>query len=206
MTRIFYDCEFLENGRTIDLISIGMVTENEAGPTLYAVNDALLNSRSGDPNTLHARVCRHPWLMSNVVPHLPLKMVGNGPMYSRSRPGERGDSFTLDPESRDVLPLRLIRASVRDFITQWSEPELWAWYGAYDHVALAWLFGPMINLPSDVPMWTNDIRTLAMLAGPEAMATAPRQESQPHHALNDARHDRDLYDHYAPLVDARRLA
>jgi len=32
------------------------------------------------------------------------------------------------------------------------------------------------------------------------------QESQPHHALNDARHDRDLYEHFAPLVDVRRLA
>ena len=32
-------------------------------------------------------------------------------------------------------------------------------YGAYDHVALAQLSGPMVLLPDGVPMWTNDLRT-----------------------------------------------
>jgi hypothetical protein len=204
--RIFYDCEFLETGRTLDLISIGMVT-GDGQDTLYAVNDELLKTEPA-PDSLHHRVLRHPWLMSNVVPHLPIKEAanGSGPMFAQWRPGGRAGSFTLDPESEHILPLRLIRPKVREFITRWAEVELWAWYGAFDHVVLAWLFGPMINLPDGVPMWTNDIRTLAMLAGPGARDTAPKQESQAHHALNDAHHDRDLYEHYAPLVDARRLA
>jgi hypothetical protein len=33
--RIFYDCEFIEDGRTIDLISIGLIAE--AGDEYYAV-------------------------------------------------------------------------------------------------------------------------------------------------------------------------
>lgn len=33
--RIYYDCEFLEDGNTIDLISMGMVAED--GRELYAV-------------------------------------------------------------------------------------------------------------------------------------------------------------------------
>lgn len=34
--RFFYDCEFIEDGRTIDLLSLGMVTET--GEELYVVS------------------------------------------------------------------------------------------------------------------------------------------------------------------------
>lgn len=211
MTRIFYDGEFLENGRTIRPISIGLVADvgDEDGQTYYAVNDELLDTLPAQRGNLHYDVVQHPWLMSNVVPHLPLKEArnGSGPMYERFRSGGRSGSFTIDPENDHVLPLRLIRAQVREFVLQFEEPELWAWYGAYDHVMLAQLVGGrMIDLPKGFPMWTNDIRTLAMLAGPETREGAPKQASQEHHALNDALHDRDLYDYYAPLVDVRRLA
>jgi hypothetical protein len=57
--RIFYDTEFLEDGHTIDLISIGMVAEDNR--EFYAVNrDAPWD-----------RIRDHPWLMTHVVPHLP---------------------------------------------------------------------------------------------------------------------------------------
>lgn len=61
--RVFYDCEFLEDGRTIDLISIGMVAED--GRELYAVAEEIQR----DP--LRSRICEHQWLMENVIPHLP---------------------------------------------------------------------------------------------------------------------------------------
>ena len=207
--RIFYDCEFLENGRTIRPISIGLCTEDEGGPTYYAVNDELLDDLSAGA-TLYREVVKHPWVFEHVVPHLPLKEArnGTGPMYHAKGLGSTAsNSFHLDPENPHVLPLRLIRAQVREFVLQFEDPQLWAWYGAYDHVMLAQLVGGrMIDLPRGFPMWTNDIRTLAALTGPEAQATAPEQASAAHHALNDARHDRDLYDYYAPLVDVRRLA
>jgi len=59
MTKIFYDTEFLEDGKTIDLISIGMV--NELGEEYYAVNEDMPMDRIVD----------HEWLMENVMPHLP---------------------------------------------------------------------------------------------------------------------------------------
>ena len=37
--KIFYDTEFIENGRTIELISIGMVAED--GRELYLVNQGI---------------------------------------------------------------------------------------------------------------------------------------------------------------------
>lgn len=207
--RIFYDCEFLEDGRTIDLISIGMITGTEFDhQTLYAVNDELLRDHPDKPGSLYRRITGHSWLMTNVVPHLPIKDArnGSGPMYAAFQPGGRSGHFTLDPENEHVLPMRLIRAQVREFVLQFDFPELWAWYGAYDHVVLCQLFGKMMDLPKGFPMWTNDIRTLALLAGEDNRPGAPVQEGQAHHALNDARHDRDLYDYYAPLVDVRRLA
>ncbi|MDE2106739.1 MAG: 3'-5' exoribonuclease [Patescibacteria group bacterium] len=55
-TRIWFDTEFIEDGRTIDLISIGMVRED--GQTFYAENaDCDFGKAS-------------PWVMQNVVPHL----------------------------------------------------------------------------------------------------------------------------------------
>lgn len=56
--KFFYDTEFLEDGRTIEFISIGIVAED--GREYYAVN------RDADWN----RIGAHEWLMANVVPHL----------------------------------------------------------------------------------------------------------------------------------------
>jgi 3' exoribonuclease, RNase T-like len=41
--KIFYDTEFIEDGRTIDLISIGMVAED--GREYYAVNRDMIVRR-----------------------------------------------------------------------------------------------------------------------------------------------------------------
>jgi hypothetical protein len=56
--KIWYDTEFLEDGKTIDLISIGMVRED--GAELYLVNaDADWD-----------RILDNEWLVQNVVPQL----------------------------------------------------------------------------------------------------------------------------------------
>lgn len=40
-----------------------------------------------------------------------------------------------------------------------DEPiELWAWVGAYDHVALCQLWGPMTSLPPQIPRFTRELR------------------------------------------------
>lgn len=56
--RYWYDTEFLDDGITIELISIGIVAED--GREYYAVNaDAPWD-----------RISEHPWLARNVVPYL----------------------------------------------------------------------------------------------------------------------------------------
>jgi hypothetical protein len=86
-----------------------------------------------------------------------------------------------------VKPRHVIAREVRDFILAEPGPQLWAWYGAYDHVALCQLWGRMIDLPDGVPMWTNDLKQeCERLGNPEV----PQQAAGEHNALADARHNR----------------
>jgi hypothetical protein len=57
LVRFFYDCEFIEDGRTIDFVSIGMV--DETGREFYAVSTEFDPSRA------------IPWVQRNVLAKLP---------------------------------------------------------------------------------------------------------------------------------------
>lgn len=165
--KIWYDCEFLEDGKTLELMSIGLVRED--GKEYYAVNAAMP----------WGRILRHDWLMKNVVPSLPTKMYPSG---------IRGLSFE-DP--RVKYPWTIAN-EVRIFIqTAGPDVELWAWYGAYDHVALCQLWGRMMDLPPGIPMFTNDIKQEFQRCG---NPRKPDQVSGEHNALEDARYNRELYD------------
>jgi hypothetical protein len=178
MTRVFYDTEFLENGRTIDLISIGMVSDD--GREYYAVNRDMPVRR----------IRGHQWLMDNVVPALP---HGQGDRRNHVPAKDLFDS--MDPV---VKRRRTIAREVAAFIqAAGDDVELWAWYGAYDHVALAQLWGPMIDLPDGVPMWTNDLRQEAHRLGNPGM---PAQAGRVHNALDDARHNRVMAQHLGALA------
>ena len=173
---IYYDTEFLEDGHTIDLISIGMVADD--GRELYAVAEEI------EKDPLHGRICKHKWLMANVIPHLPLRQTVKQPEAQFS------GIFYLDGNSNVVMPKRMIRNMVREFIQDTPNPELWAWYGAYDHVVYAQLFDRMIDLPNGFPKHTNDVKTLYVLDG---NPTAPEQIGTAHNALDDARHVEAMY-------------
>ncbi len=63
-TRIWFDTEFIEDGRTIDLLSIGLVRED--GETFYAEPQETDHTRASD------------WVITNVLPHL------HGPLMPRA--------------------------------------------------------------------------------------------------------------------------
>jgi 3' exoribonuclease, RNase T-like len=149
--RYFYDCEFIEDGRVIDLVSVGFVDEH--GREFYAVSTEFDADRA------------LPWVRRNVLDKLP--SPADKAWRSRAR----------------------IRADLYDFLT---EPlgrdetiELWAWYAAYDHVALAQLWGPMPALPREIPRFTKDLRQLWDDRGRPPLPDAPGR----HDALVDARHN-----------------
>lgn len=154
MTRYFFDSEFLEDGRTIELISIGIVAED--GREFYA--------EVKQPAEVWSRVFDHEWLVANVVPHL----TGE-PSYDR----------------------RYLADEIQQFVTG-NKPSFWAYCGAYDWVALNQLYGPMVNHPTKWPFYCNDIAQLALHKGVNRRSL-PKQEGDEHHALADARWNRDVY-------------
>lgn len=167
-----YDLEFLENGRTIELISIGIVAED--GREYYAVNrDAPWH-----------RIRQHEWLMANVVPHLPTL-----PNYQYPP--------LLDLEHPAVKHRARIAADVHAFIAAGAahrdDNQLWAWYGAYDHVALCQLWGRMIDLPEAVPMFTHDLKAFAddFERASGWRVKLPAKSADEHNALVDARWNRE---------------
>ncbi|MGQ4358532.1 3'-5' exoribonuclease domain-containing protein [Streptomyces sp. SAS_272] len=176
--KIYYDTEFIDDGTTIDLISIGMVRED--GAELYAV--------SSEFNQTAVR--QNPWLLQNVWSSLPIR---------KNPPGMRGID-KLDNDHPDVRPRTQIARLVADFILDTPDPQLWAYYSAYDHVALAQLWGPMINLPAGIPMQSDDIVTAAKLAGltPDDL---PKQADGHHNALADARHNRVMAEHIDSVIN-----
>lgn len=167
--RYFYDCEFLEDGYTIDPISIGIVAED--GREYYAIN------RSAP----WSRIAAHDWLAANVLPHLPLLVP-----VDEWRGGD-----LLDPAHPHVKSISTIADEMLDFIRGGDgvDHELWAYYGAYDHVVLCQLWGPMINLPACVPMWTHEL----MQEWERAGRPPKPPQSDEHDALADARWNRDLF-------------
>lgn len=177
--KIDYDTEFLELGpaHPIRLISIGMVRDD--GRELYMVNRAV-----HDDGWLHQAICEHDWIMQNVVPHLPLQSTwGGGPSIIQRHGHFRAD-FELDTSDPAVKTAEEIRDAVAGFVLSAPDPELWAYYAAYDHVVLAQLFGVMANLPAGFPMHTHDLKQeVVRLGGPKL----PQMTGAAHNALDDAR-------------------
>lgn len=171
-TEYDYDLEFLEDGRTIELISIGIVSSD--GREYYAV------SRAATEKPLVKRIRRHEWLMDNVVPSLP-KPHGD---WNNHMP----HSWLFDYNSPLVKSRERIADEVREFLLAAELPVLWADYGAYDHVALCQLWGAMMDLPTGIPMFTCDIQQEALRLG-VAWDEMPQQASGHHNALADAHHN-----------------
>jgi len=147
--RFFYDCEFIEDGVTIELVSIGMVSED--GQEYYAVSTEFDAGRAG------------PWVRANVLPKLPC------------------------PSDAAWRGRAQIRTDLLAFLDRKHEEiELWAWYAAYDHVAMAQLWGAMPALPRRIPRFTHDLRQRWEDVGKPRLPPPP---SDAHDALADARHN-----------------
>lgn len=181
MRRFFYDTEFIDDGKTIDLLSIGVVGED--GTEYYAVVDDL---------ELINRAHNRPWLRENVVPFLPVAGVWSS----------ETDTVQWDQGHPDIGAVKSRTQIAADLVSVLlSEPfgalgmgapcELWAWFGAYDHVALAQLFGRMIDFPPGIPMFTHElVQRWEDVGRPNRPVQASGTQ---HNALADARWNRALW-------------
>lgn len=172
MHRYFYDWEFQEQQdpktglTTIFPISLGMVSDD--GRELYLVNNSYWQWE------YEGLVKTSDWVRDNVLNYIT--------DADRSQYGYNFKRFGMH---------------IKHFISQGgkitdrSYVELWGYFAAYDHVALAQCFGSMIQLPDSIPMHTKDLK---QLVGTKRIGFVPENE---HHALSDARWNRKVWDIYA---------
>ena len=104
------------------------------------------------------------WVRENVLPHM------TGP----------------------VLGYAEIKHLILEFVKGDPAPEFWGYYCDYDWVVFCQLFGAMIDLPKDWPMFCMDLKQWAVHLGVDQ--ELPVQETTEHHALNDARWNRTVWE------------
>jgi hypothetical protein len=169
--RYFYDTEFIEDGKTIDLISIGVVSDD--GREYYAQNEECKFRRADE------------WVKENVLTHLHY--------FDAKRFKARIGQYEA-PGAYSVWRNRVRMAD--ELIAfcdpeKYGKPELWGYYSAYDHVVLCQIFGKMVFLPKGWPMYTRDIKQLCDSLGNPQL---PEQGKGEHDALQDAKWNKSAWE------------
>ena len=182
--KYFFDTEFIEWAGDIDLVSLGVVSER--GDTFYA-ESTLFDERNADN-----------WVKENVLAKL--RWAGN----ENSTKGYCNVSNIAQPEglwkTEAFGPDSLIAESVLSWIrnvegTSHPSPEFYAYYGAYDWVLFARLFGRLIELPEGFPMWVRDLKQMMWERGLDTewkRTVCPDPEGE-HDALVDAHWNKKLH-------------
>lgn len=144
---------------------------NERGgerPTIDLISIALVDEKGTEyyweSSEFNEDLCS-PWVKENILPKL------NPPQTRVSREEIRDD---------------IIRITRMD-----HNPIFWAYYASYDWVAFSWLFGTMMGLPKNFPMFCMDLQQWWTQMGKPVVK--PPDPANEHHALDDARWNRELH-------------
>lgn len=197
--KYFYDLEFKE-GLSWNL------GHQEPIVDLYSIQPISIAVVCEDGREYYAccmdfdRANSSPWLDENVFPHLPGKDVIFNFMPSPTIKGfKKNRKLHLQTEAwktnaeiaKDLLlfidPREITKNDVR------TPTQLYGYYSAYDHVALCWFFGTMMQLPPGMPMYTRDLKQEADRLGMPKEFYPPKSERE-HDALEDARWNKQLYE------------
>lgn len=172
---VYLDCEFLPaDPTTRGLVSIGL-TDHE-GIDYYAVNSEM------DIAALLAV----PWMVDNVWPYLPRIVFGY------DEPGR-----ILNHDDPAVQSIGAIRAGVARYFadTEATETRLFAWYGGQDICRLHSLWdNDWSVMPDQIPQWFTELQSLIVDASQAGRPELPVQDGGEHHALADARYNRQLHE------------
>lgn len=155
----FLDTEFIEDGKTIDLISIGIVAEDER--EFCAYNLDCDHSKAND------------WVKENVLSYLPPKPDEPKPNSLWLNHKDIGQEILEFIYGQDYSPRPL------------PAPEFWAYYADYDWVAFCQLFGTMMDLPHGFPMYCRDLKQEADRLRVDLSELVPQFNE--HDAIADAR-------------------
>lgn len=175
------DTEFLEDGVTIDPVSIAIITEDHDGPELYLEFDS--REWTQEPND---------FVKEHVLPHL----------WSRQESKREFNEWERQPHHvGGLVSRREGRALIAQFIDNCTpadtEPEIWAYYADYDWVLFCRLFGQMVDLPPDWPKWCRDLKQTAWHLGLGVDDFPPHDEKlygPAHNSLADTRRNRATFE------------
>ncbi len=255
--KYFIDTEFLEGKQdktfcgikigstkpTIDLISIGIVSEDDR--KYYGVSkdfnlkeawnryDEKVNMNynpSKIDSYYNPMYVKEYWIRENVLKPIYYQFI-SGDMRNKFNFSYSTMKWILNnygktnkqiaEEIKDFVGMDYIDGNNKQFTAKVkcdnhyvkSNPQLYGYYSAYDYVALSWLFGRMIDLPSSFPMFIFDLKqeldnyvkktwddvkdstwghegiTLEKLKQHKDYPKNPDK----HHALEDARFNKQLY-------------
>lgn len=210
--KYFLDCEFIEDGKTIDLISIGLIKEN--GEEYYAINSDCDLSKASD------------WVKENVIYKLPPKNCMptevSPRLFSESKAWKTKEDIRFEVAlfcgcsfdqtflirksllglwDKFLLKLDLKKPEYNFYLKEYQEkPEFWAYYADYDWVVFCQLFGTMMDLPKGFPFYCKDIKQLCDNLGNPKL---PEQGKGEHNALEDARWNKKAYEY---LIDVEKYS
>lgn len=128
--KYFLDTEFIEDGHTIDLISIGIISEDDR--EFYALNLDCDWSKASD------------WVKENVLASLPPKPALEAPSITKQINHSWYRHYCIGEE-------------IIKFIGDDPTPVFWGEWCSYDWVTLCQLYGPMMELPKGWPMRCCDV-------------------------------------------------
>lgn len=169
--RYYLDTEFIEYPGSIQLISLGIVAED--GRTFYAENSSF-DERKADN-----------WVKENVLNKLlwwSCDGIGGHKPYISMAENKSIEMFGTISSIKKVL---------LGFFHGDKSPEFWGYYADYDWVVFCWIFGKMIDLPENFPMYCRDLKQLLDESGKEKIHNPDGE----HNALVDALWNKDLHLH-----------
>ncbi len=160
-----------------DLVRCFVDTEfYEDGSTVDLISIGAVRSDGGEFYAVNQDAKLHlvsAWVREHVLPNLP--PLGDKAWMPRERIARRFSDFMGANLFEPRLP---------------SVTEVWGYYSDYDWVAICQMYGTMMGLPNHFPRYCLDLKQLSwMLGNPKH----PEQTTGEHHALEDARWNRDLY-------------
>lgn len=196
--KYFIDTEFREEPNTIDLISIGIVSED--GRKYYALNKEC-NLR---------KVWKDEWLNKNVLLPIYIDKI-HGDMrnhvefsYSAMKGIFKGFGKTKKELAKEILyfcsngyfdgtGLSYEYAREYDLVGEDRKPKFYGYYADYDWVVFCWIFGRMIDLPKGFPMYCNDLKQMIDEIGLATTINSTFPQTNEHNALADAEWNFKVY-------------
>lgn len=180
--KYFLDTEFYEKPGSIDLISIGIVSEN--GDEFYAENTSCNKEE----------IEHDGWLIENVIPNL---------KYWDKKDDKAGECFIEKKVDSGIYEFSMfgnigeIKGSLLSWLAKLGEihPEFYGYYCDYDWVVFCWIFGRMIDLPQFFPMYCRDLKQTL-----DELNIRKTLDGDNHNALDDAKATKELYYYIEELV------